>query len=505
MTTQFFNSLEGRRRPVGHGRGRKPCTSKSLCIESLESRALFSATSPSPSFAEVSVASPADCAALAPAAYSSCPVTTLAFIGRWTSDVAGNVPSHASSPLGAKAASTFLGLHDAALAALTQSLYSRDGSITRNDMIQILESTGYDDGVVDAAELSDLRTILADASTLKIPGYVQVLAGDVVAGNAANATYQGYAMGNLRAGSSVTQLDHLVNKWFLGADHPVTGGYQYVAAAGTLFGSSTPSHYDEHQGALGDCYFISSLGAIADSSPAAIRNMFIDNGVSNGVHTWTVRFYVNGRADYVTVDNLLPVDSLGNFVFQGIGVRAGNAGNSLWIALAEKAYAEWDQTGNEGRGGKNSYVDIQGGWMANVDAQVLGHAAPSYALQTNSDRQTLINALTNHMAVTIGTDSSSRSDDSLSYGLYGSHAYAVTGYNSRTGTFTLYNPWGNHQPAALTWSQLRQTCCGFVVANTYTATAGQVYRPTAREAAVDALFAGASRKELFAPAPTACQ
>ena len=55
------------------------------------------------------------------------------------------------------------------------------------------------------------------------------------------------------------------------------------------------------------------------------------------------------------------------------------------------------------------------------------------------------------MAVTIGTDSSSNSNDTLSYGLYGDHAYAIIGYSN--GTYTLYNPWGCDQPTqALTWA-----------------------------------------------------
>ena len=70
-----------------------------------------------------------------------------------------------------------------------------------------------------------------------------------------------------------------------------------------------------YQGELGDCYFISSLGTIAKASPAAIRNMFIDNGDG----TWTVRFYANGTADYVTVDNMLPTDSNGYLVYADYG------------------------------------------------------------------------------------------------------------------------------------------------------------------------------------------
>jgi hypothetical protein len=222
--------------------------------------------------------------------------------------------------------------------------------------------------------------------------------------------------------------------------------------SGSLF-AGTPSHLDEYQGYLGDCYLISSLGAIADSVPTAIQNMFVDN--SDG--TWTVRFYANGVADYVTVDATLPF--YGNsLVYAGAGVNG-----SLWIPLAEKAYAQWNETGKEGRDGSNTYAAIEGGWMADVDAQVLGRNATSYNVSTTADQNALIAALGSKKAVTIGTVQSSRADGSLSYGLYGSHAYAVIGYAN--GTFQLYNPWGSNQPSRLTWQQLKSTCFGFVVAD----------------------------------------
>ena len=87
---------------------------------------------------------------------------------------------------------------------LVQSL-DADGSISRNDMIQILRSVAAD-GTVSATDFSDLKKILSQAATLNMPGYVQALAGDVINGNAANATYQGQTMGNLAVGSSGTQL-----------------------------------------------------------------------------------------------------------------------------------------------------------------------------------------------------------------------------------------------------------------------------------------------------------
>ena len=357
------------------------------------------------------------------------------------------------------AASNFLGLLDSILANLTQSL-DVDGSINRADMIAILTTVADEaDGVVDATDLSDLKTILKNSTTLCMANYVLDLAGDVVNGNTANAYYLGTTLGNLAIGSANANLDKLINKWFYGADLPATGGYSYdTATAGTLFGSTIASHADELQGNLGDCYLIAALGSIADSSQTAIANMFLYNGDG----TWTVRFYVNGTADYVTVNSRLPVDSKGNLIFQGYGSSSTNTSNELWLSLLEKAYAQWNETGNTGRDqALNSYVSIEGGWMGDVYAQALGHAAASYSM-TNSAQQTLINAVTGGKAVTIGTVSSPTSGT----GLYGNHAYNIIAYSSSTGLFTLYNPWGSNQPNQLTWSQLTKSCQAFAVADT---------------------------------------
>lgn len=370
-------------------------------------------------------------------------------------------------------AAAFAGIKNPTLSSLTQSLDSRDGSITCADMLQILRTAEtLNGGVISKGVMTDLKTLLSDASSLKMPGYVQVLAGDVIDGNPANAHYHGRALGNLAVGSSGVKLDDLIDKWFLGSDLPSTGGYKYstVTLSGSIF-VPTPSYLDEDQGNLGDCYLIASLGAIADTAPAAIQNMIVDNGVDaqTGMHTWTVRFYDNGKADYVTVNNQLPVSG-GLLIFEGDGYGTNNP-PGLWIALIEKAYAEWNETGREGRNGTNSYAGLEDGWMSVVDAQVLGHKASTYGLSSSTDLQALISGMTNKEAVTISTDDSNNSDDSLSYGLYGSHCYTVIGYsynatNPSKSTFTLYNPWGTNQPTQpLTWTQLQATCDGLAVAN----------------------------------------
>jgi hypothetical protein len=331
-------------------------------------------------------------------------------------------------------------------------------------MLSILRDVQtFNGGVLDANDMSDLKTILNDAATLNMPSYVQVLASDVISGNAANADYLGKPLGNLAVGSTETHFNDLIDKWFLGTDLPNSGGYAYSTVTGSLYAGGTPSHLDEDEGISGDCYLISALGSIADSNPAAIENMIVDNGVDavTGLHTWTVRFYVSGTADYVTVDNQLPTSG-GKLVYDGSGHGTTNP-PGLWMALVEKAYAQWNETGNAGRDGTNTYASLTGGWMANVDAQVLGHTASSYDLTSTSDKAALVSAVTSKLAVTIGTDSGS----ALAYGLYGNHAYSVTGYNAQSGTFTLFNPWGIDQPKqALTWAQLQTVCYGFATTST---------------------------------------
>jgi hypothetical protein len=188
--------------------------------------------------------------------------------------------------------------------------------------------------------------------------------------------------------------------------------------------------------------------------------------------------------------------------------------------LAEKAYAQWNQTGKEGRDDQNAYASIQGGWMATVDAQVLGYNATDYIMTTTS-KQVAISALAAKEAVTIGTISSSNNADTLPYGLYGSHAYAITGYNASTDTFTLYNPWGFDQPSQLTWSELQANTTQLAVASTsgtvpisssvVKSTAGQItvhaaVLPAATPADIPlAAFAGQSPSEsgLLSDAPAA--
>ncbi len=111
-------------------------------------------------------------------------------------------------------------------------------------------------------------------------------------------------------------------------------------------------------------------------------------------------------------------------------------------------------------------------------------------------QQTFIGALNSGKAVSAGTVGS----PAPSTGLYGGHAYDVLGYQSSTGLFTLYNPWGSNQPAKLTWSQLVANCDGFAVGDAAAASAGSVSHATIAPAILPrpvTLVSGACRHQRF--------
>jgi hypothetical protein len=364
---------------------------------------------------------------------------------------------------------------DPAMFSLVQSLFV-DHTIDRTDMIQILESASVDGAVTPTALAAlEMLTTPQNEALLAMPDYVGVLASDVVNGNAANAHYQGQPLGNLAQQTTpqamATTLTLLVDKWFYGTDLPaidpvfISLSASYSAVAGPLFGENAnesaeiPSGQDMRQGSVGDCYFIAALGALADSSAAAIENMFIDNGDG----TWSVRFYYQEPlrgwvADYITVNTMLPVWSNGNLVYAQPGPNGG-----LWLPLLEKGYAQWNETGHEGRDGTNTYAALNSGCMNTVDEQVLGTVAMTYSPVAGdlAAKQSVVAALQSGKAVTAAIFLSGDPDVFYQLGLVSCHAYVIASYDADPNSptydmFFLENPWGCDEPLPLSWSQLCQ-------------------------------------------------
>jgi hypothetical protein len=321
-------------------------------------------------------------------------------------------------------------LADWNLRGIVETRFYAHGGLNRQDMLDIF-ARAESEGTVNATEFNTLRSLVNNAAALKTPDYVRDLASKVVLGDPANSTYAGY----LNVGSSSQQLQLLVGQWFLGRDRPAIGaGDHYVFANGPLYSGNRPNFWDVQQGAEGDCYYLATLAETALQKPADIASMFINNGDG----TYTVRFYDHGTADYLTVDRALPVDSAGNYVYDGLGLNSSSTQNSIWVELAEKAYAQENASGWFGQGGeldgKNSYDAIgQGGWPAQAIAEVTGLSATGGTLSFNNT----VNQFNSGHLVVVASNSANV-DSYIETG----HAYAFIGYDASTQDVTLFNPWG---------------------------------------------------------------
>lgn len=101
----------------------------------------------------------------------------------------------------------------------------------------------------------------------------------------------------------------------------------------SLFGAfGKPNALQVNQGGLGDCWFMSSLAALAQANPQAIMDMVRDNGDG----TYTVMLFFPDEWQAVVVDADFPVGSDGRPLFAG----KDDYCDALWPLLVEKAAAQ---------------------------------------------------------------------------------------------------------------------------------------------------------------------
>lgn len=301
----------------------------------------------------------------------------------------------------------------------------RDGQIDRGEMIALFQSSA-DGGQVNAVESRDLRNILSEG---RMSSDVKSLAGNLMSSS-----------------PSASNMNQLLDKWFFGRDRPSLAGYSNVSyqyVNGSLFVNGASSS-DMRQGMVGDCYLIASLGALADKSNSTITTMFKDN--MDG--TWGVKFYkLDGSRyteDWVTVDRYLPVNSVGRSVFQSFGGAASDSRNELWVALAEKGYAQWAKG--------NSWQSMNGGWPYLALSSITGSPASNTFDMSTVESKMLPAVLRGDPVVIYRYMNSARTQ---------AHAYYVKYYTN--GMFYLQNPWG-YGDVAMDARAIRAECYGFAIA-----------------------------------------
>lgn len=204
-----------------------------------------------------------------------------------------------------------------------------------------------------------------------------------------------------------------------------------------LFGPDGPRiKQDLSQGGCGDCWFLSSVAAIAERDPGFFPQHIKEN--PNG--TYTVTFYQDGKPVPVTVDNQLPVSKAWS------GTEYAHTDNNvMWVAVYEKAYAQW----------KGGYDVIGQGGFGNEGLHDLTGQATYKSDPSDMSLTQLADKINNGYAVTTGSKDQSTgflwwtkhpeyTDDDKIVTL---HEYSVesVNLNAHPPTVTLLNPWGAGQ------------------------------------------------------------
>jgi hypothetical protein len=212
------------------------------------------------------------------------------------------------------------------------------------------------------------------------------------------------------------------------ADPGVDDGARYANfATRPLFSSTGPSADDVAQGYTGDCWYLSTLAAIARTNAGAIRQAVVELGDG----TYAVQFAdASGNNVFVRVDADLPTATWGGMQYADLGKQ-----NSLWVAIMEKAYATYRD------GGLASYTDLDGGWMDEAFTD-LGYNSNEIWDASNGDDllDQIAGELAAGKAVTLAINTPENGAP-----LIGCHAYTVVSVDTDSQghrTLVLRNPWG---------------------------------------------------------------
>jgi hypothetical protein len=360
--------------------------------------------------------------------------------------------------------------------------------INYSSMLGILQADAV--GGISDAEFGALKALVGKLNVtggITVSDYLEQISDNVVLGDSANTSWTGGAsyttpLGNLMAGSSQAQANQLIGKWLLGTDLPgsrvnMNGAPNYAvthsAVSKPLYGGNGPCMEDVNQGYLGDCFMLAPLAAMALQDPSSIRSMITDNGNN----TWGIRFIIDGKTEYVTVNNEL-ADGGGKFA----------SGTNTWVGLVEKGYAQLQAGGNTtgtsvtygnsyssianggspavalaeltGAGTISQYVASGSGWssyefdgssLTQRDNQGKGTVLSSKTSLTSAAVQAKLVADLAEGDEVILSSYANDVDASGKTTLVANHAMTISGFDAATGMFEVYNPWGTSNTGSQNW------------------------------------------------------
>ena len=176
---------------------------------------------------------------------------------------------------------------------------------------------------------------------------------------------------------------------------------------GTVDANSDVHWNDVTQGGVGDCYFLSAIGAVAKADPSLLKKLikgpFKDGSYEVTLHIKDLKFDINAERapEKVTISAEFLVDANGNPIY------AGSGDTELWVMLLEKAYAilrgkEQLDMSHHGE----SYDALEAGWGEEGIEVLTGKEAsmlwvPNMSIQEISAQ--ISSALADKRPITTGT------------------------------------------------------------------------------------------------------
>ena len=219
---------------------------------------------------------------------------------------------------------------------------------------------------------------------------------------------------------------------------------EYMTGTPHLF-VNDPDPNDIRQGALGNCWFLASLAALAES-PALVKRLFITNEY-NDFGIYKLRICKNGEWVVVTIDDYIPCYYSGGPMFS-----SGN-GNELWVMLIEKAYAKLHGNYWQLRAGfvAHGMMDLSGcpTQRYNFPAErtdynsILDFADRFWDVLVEGDRAGWI-MCAGTPGVDVYTEGGGPNDE---FGIVPGHAYSVIAANEYKNVrlLNVRNPWGQFE------------------------------------------------------------
>ena len=165
---------------------------------------------------------------------------------------------------------------------------------------------------------------------------------------------------------------------------------------------------DVEQGSLGDCYFLSSIAALA-GYPYLIKEKFRTKGFNQEGY-YEMIFFIDGEWQIVFIDDYLPYDtSINNFAF----AKPNN--NELWVMFLEKAWAKLN----------GGYSNIIGGNINEPICSLTGFPTECLSHKNIDEMEIYYKIEEGDKEGTIMSSASKKNNEVEKRGLIASHAYTL--------------------------------------------------------------------------------